>query len=227
VKTRGARLTTSGLGRANTNFRRLLRARPLSTAISISHATPGLRSRNRYPATAKTMIRSTATLPRLVTSRAASCNHGGPMGIGSLSDLRRAKMTRRSKPKDLRVATSKATNPNRKRRAAIVKREARAIAPYARPMLGSGPRRNPSAKALRPQSQIVVPMGTGRNTRSGERFGQSCASSPKLAPILRRRPPSGITTHALLLLGGISFTPEFCRRRPLSGRCATARRSIH
>ena len=32
-------------------------------------------------------------LPRLVTSRAASCNHGGPIGTGSFADLRSARMT--------------------------------------------------------------------------------------------------------------------------------------
>jgi D-arabinose 1-dehydrogenase-like Zn-dependent alcohol dehydrogenase len=31
--------------------------------------------------------------PRLVTSRAASCNHGGPIGTGSFADLRSARMT--------------------------------------------------------------------------------------------------------------------------------------
>ena len=85
MKTRGAWLTTSGRGRANQNFRRLLSVRPPSTAISISKATPGLRAKNTYPVTANVMIKSTMMLPRLVTSRAASCNHGGP--IGTLSRI--------------------------------------------------------------------------------------------------------------------------------------------
>ena len=33
-------------------------------------------------------------LPSLFRSRAASCNRGGPIGIGSLADLRSAGMTR-------------------------------------------------------------------------------------------------------------------------------------
>lgn len=128
MKTRGAWLTTSGLGRANTNFRRLLSARPPSTAISISHATPGLRSRNRYTAAAKVIIKKysdaaeTCHVPRrfLQPWRADWDGLFGRFSQGKDDAAIKAR---------LRVATPTAMNPNRKRRAAIVKREASAIAP--------------------------------------------------------------------------------------------------
>src|SRR3977135_1023062 len=87
-KTRAAWATKSGRGRANANLRRLFSATPPSTAPSISQATAGLRVKNRYPTTANVMIPSTIVLPRLVMSRAVSCNHAGPTGTDGLGGVR-------------------------------------------------------------------------------------------------------------------------------------------
>src|ERR1700720_2989991 len=91
VKTRAAWVTKSGRGRANAYLRRLFTATPPSTAPSISQATSGLRAKNRYPTTANVMIPSTMVLPRLVTSRAVSCNHAGPTGTDGLAGVGRGK----------------------------------------------------------------------------------------------------------------------------------------
>src|ERR1700730_15872925 len=125
VKIRVAGLTKSGRARANANLRRLFSAIPPSTAPSISQDSAGLRAKNRYPTTASDMIPSTMVLPRLVMLRAASCNHGGPMGTDGLAELRKARMTFLSNVNSSPSLTSWAMKPNAKRRTAIVNTDIR------------------------------------------------------------------------------------------------------
>jgi len=58
-------------------------------------------------------------LPRLVTSRAASCNHAGPKGTDGSAESRRARMTRRSNADVFPPATSRAMKPKAKRQNAV------------------------------------------------------------------------------------------------------------
>src|ERR1700730_3107982 len=125
VKTRAAGLTKSGRARANANLRRLFSAIPPSTAHRISQASAGLRAKNRYPTTASDMIPSTMVLPRLVMLRAASRNHGGPMGMDGLAGLRKARMTLLSNVNSSPSLTSWAMRPNAKSRTDIVNTEIR------------------------------------------------------------------------------------------------------
>src|SRR5580704_14872143 len=125
VKTRAAGLTKSGRARANANLRRLFSAIPPSTAPRISQASAGLRAKNRYPTTASDMIPSTMVLPRLVMLRAASRNHGGPMGMDGLAGLRKARMTLLSNVNSSPSLTSWAMRPNAKSRTDIVNTDIR------------------------------------------------------------------------------------------------------
>jgi len=60
-------------------------------------------------------------LPRLVTSRAASGNHAGPIGTDGSAALRKESMIRRSKANVFPLTTSWAMRPKAKTSPAIVK----------------------------------------------------------------------------------------------------------